>query len=141
MREDTASPVPWSFWAIAAIALIWNGLGAMNFIVQMDPDSIDAYRETERAIIVGRPDWATGGFAIAVFGGALGSFLLLIRNRSAVFVFIFSLLGVIVTMMHTLGLGVEFSVGELIGIILMPVVVAVFLVWYARYAERQEWID
>jgi hypothetical protein len=50
-----------------------------NFM-QMNAEAIAAMPETHRAIIEGRPAWATGGFAIAVFGGAIGCLLLLFRN-------------------------------------------------------------
>ncbi len=105
---------------IGAVALIWNVMGVINFFAQMNPDMLAAYRESERAIIEGRPAWATGAFAIAVFGGALGCLLLLLRKSAACYLFIASLLGVIVTMIHTLGVGIDFGLGEILGIILLP---------------------
>lgn len=112
-------------------------MGVINFFVQMNSDALAAYRESERAIIDGRPAWATGAFAIAVFGGALGSLLLLLRKPAAFYLFIASLLGVIGTMIHTLGAGIDFSLGEILGIILMPLAVAAFLIWYSRQAGRK----
>ncbi len=141
MSDKPVIGVHWSFWVIGAIALIWNVMGVINFFVQMNPDVLDAYRESERAIIEGRPGWATGAFAIVVFGGALGCVLLLMRKSAAYYVFIASLLGVIVTMIHTLGVGIDFGLGEILGIILMPLVVAVFLIWYAKHAESKGWIS
>ena len=72
MNDETVRRVHWSFWVIGAVALIWNVLGGVNFFVQMNADVVTSFPETARAIIEGRPAWATGGFAIAVFGGALG---------------------------------------------------------------------
>jgi hypothetical protein len=140
MNDKTVGGVHWSFWLIGAIALIWNVLGVANFFVQMNPDVLAAYRESERAIIEGRPAWATGAFAIAVFGGALGCLLLLLRKSAAYYLFIGSLLGVIVTMTHTLGVGIDFGFGETLGIILMPLLVAAFLIWYSKQAENKGWI-
>ena len=80
MNDENVSGVHWSFWPIGAIGLIWNVLGAVNFVVQMNADSLAVYREVEQAIIEGRPIWATGGFALAVFGGAIGGVLLLLRK-------------------------------------------------------------
>ena len=141
MNDKTIGGVHWSFWAIGAIALIWNLMGVINFFVQMNPDVLTAYRESERSIIEGRPAWAIGGFAIAVFGGALGCLLLLLRKSAAYYLFIASLLGVIVTMTHTLGVGIDFGLGEILGIILMPLVVAAFLIWYSKQAESRGWIS
>ena len=100
MNDETADGVHWSFWAIGAVALIWHVMGGVNFFVQMNADAVAAMPETHRAIIEGRPSWATGGFAITVFGGALGSLVLLLRKSAATYLFIASLLGAIVTITH-----------------------------------------
>ncbi len=140
MNDEKVGGVRWSFWAIGAVALIWNVMGVINFFVQMNPDVLAAYRESERAIVEGRPAWATGAFAIAVFGGAIGCLLLLLRKSSAYYLFIVSLVGMIVTMTHTLGVGIDFGLGEILGIILMPLVVAAFLIWYSKRAQSKGWI-
>lgn len=145
-RPDLIDPVPrvhWSFWAIGAIALVWNVLGAVNYMMQMDPDTITSYPETHRAIIDGRPAWATGGFAITVFGGALACLLLLFRRSVALYVFIASLLGVLVTTVHTLNVVMStagFTAFEIVVMTVMPVVVAALLVWYAQLAKSKEWL-
>lgn len=54
--------------------------------------------------------------------------------------FIASLLGVVATMIHVLSIGGNFNTGELIGIMLMPLVLAVFLVWYSKYAGNRGWV-
>ncbi len=141
MNDKTVGGVHWSFWLIGAVALIWNVVGVINFFMQMNPDVLAAYRESERAIIEGRPAWATGAFAIAVFGGAIGCVLLLLRKSAAYYLFIGSLLGVIVTTTRTLGAGIDFGLGEILGIILMPLVVAAFLIWYSKQAESKGWIS
>ena len=141
MKEKGVGGVHWSFWAIGAVALIWNLMGVINFFVQMNADLVAAMPETHRAIIEGRPAWATGGFAIAVFGGALGCLLLLLRKSAAFYLFIASLLGVIVTMIHTLGLAGSFSPFEISMMILMPLVVAAFLIWYSKRALGKGWIS
>lgn len=135
-----ANNVHWSFWLISTFMLIWNVMGCINFFVQMNPDMVASYRETEQAIIQGRPIWATAAFALAVFGGAFGCLLLMLKKPVAFYLFIASLLGVVVTMIHTLGAAIDFGVGELIGIIFMPIAVAAFLIWYSKYTQRKGWI-
>ena len=141
MSENSKRVIHWSFWVIGVVTLIWNVMGSINFFVQMNPEMHTAYRETERLIIVGRPTWATVGFAIAVFGGAIGCLLLLLKKSVAYYLFIASLLGVIVTMAHALSVGINFGIGEILGIILMPILVAVFLIWYSKLAESKGWIS
>ena len=140
MNDTPTTNIHWSFWLIAGVALVWNVLGSINFVVQLNPDMVDAYREAERAIIVNRPAWATVAFAIAVFGGVVGCVLLLLRKSIAFYPFIASLIGVIVTIAHSLSILNDLGVGEILGIILMPIAVAAFLVWYSKMAEKNAWI-
>jgi hypothetical protein len=141
MKDIIKSNVHWSFWLISVFMLIWNVMGCINFFVQINPEMISSYRENEQAIIQGRPVWATVAFAIAVFGGAFGCLFLMLKKSVAFYIFIASLLGVVVTTAHTLGIGIDFGAGEIIGIIFMPVAVAAFLIWYSKYAERKSWIN
>ena len=139
-NDENANKAHWSFWVIASIALIWNALGVANFFVQMDPEVISAYRETEQAIIVGRPAWATGAFAVAVFAGAIGSLLLLLRKSAAIYWFIASLIGVVGTMIHALSVDIEFGAGEIAGIVIMPLAVAALLIWYTKSCQAKGWV-
>ncbi len=144
MNDETVGGVHWSFWAIGVVALIWNVMGVINFFVQMNADALASFPESHRAIIEGRPAWATGAFAIAVFGGALGCLLLLLRKSAAYYLFIASLLGVIVQLIHTLGIAsstIDFSPFDILMIILMPLAVAAFLIWYSKWAESKGWIS
>ena len=140
MNEKTTNAIHWSFWVIGIVALVWNILGSINFFMHMNPDVLASYRASERVIVEGRPLWATGGFALAVFGGTLGCLLLLLRRSAAYYTLIASCLGVLVTMTHTLSMGIDFGTGEIVGILFMPLAVAAFLVWYAKYAELRGWI-
>ncbi len=138
MNDKTVGGVHWSFWTIGAVALIWNVMGGINFFAQMNADALAAYPEAARAFVEGRPAWATGAFAIAVFGGALGCLLLLLRKSAAFYLFIASLLGVIVTNIHTLGVAgsTEIWVGSV-----MSLAVAAFLIWYTKQAGNKGWIS
>jgi len=140
MSENSNRGIHWSFWVIGVVALLWNVLGSINFFVQMNPEMHTTYRETERLIIEGRPMWATVGFAVAVFGGALGALLLLLKKSVSYYLFSASVLGVLVTIAHTLGVGINFGIGETLGIILMPMMVAVFLIWYSKLAKGKGWL-
>ena len=140
MTERTTIKVHWSFWAIGVFMLIWNALGAANFFAQMNPEILEGYRESERAIIEGRPAWATVSFAVAVFGGTIGCLLLLLRSTKAYYVFVASLVGVILTIAHSLSVDISFGAGEIVGIVIMPVAVAAFLVWYTKKTVSIGWI-
>ncbi len=142
MNETPTIKVHWSFWLISLFLLVWNALGALNYLGQTNPEIVASMPESHQAIVVGRPAWATAGFALAVFGGVLGCLLLLLKRSLAIPVFALSLLGVLVTMVHTLGVvrEVQYSTAELVLMVAMPILVALFLVWYALRAKKVGWL-
>jgi hypothetical protein len=144
MKEKSIDAVHWSFWAISVIALIWNVMGVINYVMQMGADSLSSYPESHRAIIEGRPVWATGAFATAVFAGVIGCVLLLLRKSAAIYLFVASLLGVIMTMIHTFTVAqssTHFEPSEILLMIVMPTAVAVLLLWYANHCDKKGWIN
>lgn len=134
MSEKAVTSVRWSFWCIAMAALFWNVMGIVNYLMQTNAETLSSYPAAARTLVESRPAWATGAFAIAVFGGAFGCFLLLFRKSAAFYLFIASFLGVFVTNIHTFRMGgsTEIWVGSL-----MSLVVAAFLIWYSRHATAK----
>ena len=140
MNNKTIGSVHWSFWVIGVVALIWHILGLMNFVMQMNTETITGRPESYRAVIENRPAWATAAFAIAVFGGAIGSVLLLLRKSAATYLFVASLVGVIVQVFPFVG-NPDVQLGIWVGS-LMSLVVAAFFIWYSNfYAKRKGWIS
>jgi len=135
---ETRIPPHWSFWVICIVALIWNVMGSINFSMQMNPDMLANYPEAAQSLISSRPLWATIAFAIAVFGGAIGDILLLLKKAAAYYLFIASLLGVIVTNIHTFQVSsaADIWIGSL-----MSILMAVFLIWYSILVKRKGWIN
>ncbi len=143
MSDQKKVSVHWSFWAISVVALLWNAMGGMNFLAQMNTTIVASMPETHQAIIIDRPIWATVGFALAVFGGAAGGLLLLLRKSAANMVFVVSLVGMVMTMLHTVNVSTNtnFSTMELFVMVVLPTMVAIFLVWYSKHLTRRGWIS
>ncbi len=144
MKSDTMKSANKSFWIISIMALLWNVGGCINYVMQMDVEFVSTLPLTHQAIIIDRPVWATGGFAIGVFGGAIASLLLLFRKSTALYVFILSLLGIFVTMIHTFNVAkskIEFSTQETFVMILLPVIVVAIFIWYTKRAIARGWLD
>ncbi len=71
MNDENVGNASWSFWAIVVVTLIFNVAGIANFFAQMYTESVAAMPDLYRTMIESRPAWATGAFAVAVFGGGL----------------------------------------------------------------------
>ncbi len=143
MNDDKLIRVHWSFWTIGAFAIIWNFGGILNFFMQMDLETVATFPETHRAIIQDRPLWATGGFAVTVFCGMFGGILLMLKKSAAAHLFTTSLIGAVVTMIHTVRIAsftIEFTPSEILVMIVMPLVVVIFLIWYTKQVRHKNWI-
>ncbi|MEP1768836.1 MAG: hypothetical protein ABJJ53_19620 [Sulfitobacter sp.] len=127
-----------SFWCIAAMGLIWNLMGCMNFISQTNADALAQFPESYQAVIASRPAWATAAFAVAVFGGAVGCILLLMRRAVAVGVCALSLMGIALTLVHVVvGAGLS---SQVLMPTLMSLLVGIVLFWVAYVARQKDWL-
>lgn len=143
MTENTTLKAHWSFWVIVIFALLWNIGGSINYLMQTNLEFVASLPNTHKAIIEGRPVWATGGFALGVFGGVIGSLLLLLKKYFSLYVFVVSLTGIAITMIHTINVAnsvTTFTFSEIFVMIALPVIVAALLIWYTIMARRKSWI-
>ena len=135
MTNSTNKPTT-GFWIIGVLALLWNLMGVMQYLIQayMTDETLQALPEAERALYEDAPAWVTGAFAIAVFGGLLGCILLLLRKKSATTLFLISMAGILVQMTYSLFMS---NAREVYGTtaLLMPLMVlaiGAFLIWYSK---------
>lgn len=139
----TSKPATW-FWIVSGIALLWNLLGVMAYIAQvtLSPEALQALPENERTLIEATPAWATGAFAIAVWGGTLGAILLLLRRTFATPILIISLIGVVVQMIHAFFISNSIEVYGPGGMAMpaMVMIFAIFLIWFSRKAAASGWM-
>lgn len=124
---------------IGLVGLIFNLLGCMNYISQMNAESVASMPDVYRTIIESRPAWGTGAFAIAVFGGSLGCLLLLLRKSVAFYVFVVALVGTVAAQIPFLGMA-DFPIEAWIGW-LSQFVVGAFLIWYSKLTSSKGWIS
>lgn len=138
MATEIGKPrTPWWFWLISGVALLWNLMGVGAYISDMNmsyEDMVKNYGQALADAAQSQPAFVTGAYALAVFGGALGCLLLLLRKKIAIWPLIISLLAVLVQQGYSwFGTDVMASVpmGNKIMYISI-VVIAVLLVWFAR---------
>jgi hypothetical protein len=101
-RPGPSSRTPRHLWAIGIIALLWNSIGAFDYLMTQTKNAayMSAFPPEQLAFFYGLPVWVIAAWALAVWGGVLGSLLLLLRRRLAVPVFLVSLVGMAVTTLH-----------------------------------------
>jgi len=100
MAENEAGRrTPWYLWAFGAFALLWNGFGVMLWGgTTFQPETfLKDTPPVQREYVTGLPMWSFLTWGVGVLGGAIGSLLLLMRNRLAVAAFAASLFGAVVT--------------------------------------------
>ena len=142
MTNETTKPPIW-YWIAGVIALLWNAMGVNAYLDQayMTPEKLATLPEAQQAMYsIEYPAWVTAAFAIAVFGGTIGSLLLLLRKNLAYIVLLFSLIGVIFQMSYAFANNDTDSYGP--GGIIMPImiiIIAIALVFLARKAKSNNW--
>ena len=140
----STKPATW-FWVVSGIALLWNLLGVAAYLsqVSMSPEAVQALPEQQRAIIESTPSWATGAFAIAVWGGALGSILLLLRKSFATWALLVSFAGIVVQMVHAFFMSNSIEVYGPGGMVMpiMVLLIGAYLIWFARQSSSKGWLN
>ncbi len=91
---DTAA-VPGWFYAVAAVALLFEAFGCFMYFSQVSAD-LSTYPLDQRAMWQATPTWMTAAYAVAVWVGLIGAVLLLMRRKLAVPALLVSLIAVIV---------------------------------------------
>jgi hypothetical protein len=144
MNNPTPAPktaTPWHVWLVGVLALLWNSVGAFDYVMTETRNAsyMSAFTPEQLAYFYGFPTWAVATWALSVWGGVLGSVLLLLRQRWAVPVFGVSLATMTLTFFYnfvlTNGLAVMGGVGGLVFSAVI-VVIAVALLIYARTLAR-----
>lgn len=130
------TPAPWHLWVVGVAALLWNGLGCLDYtmtqlqgdawLANMDPT------ELQMAWFHDLPAWYEAAWAVGVWGGLLGAVLLLVRRKWAVHAFAASLLGWAAGATYTFGLsnGME-AMGTWWPMLVVKGGICAFFVWYA----------
>jgi len=141
---DRVEP-PGKFWIIAVAALIWNGIGVFSFIarLQMTGEDVFALPALERQVFMLTPEWVNMVFGMAVIFGSLGAIYLLVRRRTAVFMFMVSLVAVLVQVAYSLYLSGYLDIFSAKTMLFPAVIIAiaVFLLHYSRNAIVHRWIS
>ena len=135
-KGGVPSKTPLHLWVVGVLALLWNLVGAFDYLAtQLKFESyMSQFTEAQLDYFYGFPKWAVSGWAFGVWGAVVGSIFLLLRRRWAVWAFGASLVGMVVSSIYSflLSNGAEIMGGGGTVFTIVIWVVAIFLFIYAR---------
>ena len=96
MEGRTATPA--HLWVVAGVTTLWNAFGALDYTMTQTKSAawMAQLSPAQIAWLDAAPAWAVASWACGVWGGLVGSLLLLARSRYAVIAFAVSLAGLAV---------------------------------------------
>lgn len=132
------SRTPVHLWIVGILSLLWNAMGAFDYLAtQLELDFYMAQFTPEQLdYFYGFPAWAVSGWAFGVWGAFAGSVGLLLRQRWALWAFLVSLAGMVVSSIYTLAVtdGLEMMGG---GGMVFTIIIWIVAILLAIYAWRQ----
>ena len=141
--DEQFSPRPVANWytpaAIASLLFMLLGCAMYLMHVSADPASL---APDQAAAYAAEPMWVTAAFAIAVWVGAAGTVLLVMRRKLAEPLLLVSLIAVLAWFAGLLlvsGLREAMSVNDLI----VPIVILALtwtIYWFARHSRQRGWL-
>lgn len=144
MNTETVRKLPTFFWVVAVVAIIWNALGVMAYVmeVNMSAEAMNALPAAQQALYAAQPAWVTGAFAIAVFAGLAGSIALALRKGVATSIFAVSLVAVAAQMFYLFALSDTLAVMGPASAIMPILIIAIgaILIGFSMHARRRNWI-
>ncbi|GGW73437.1 hypothetical protein DFQ11_10961 [Winogradskyella epiphytica] len=143
--EHHKQKVPVWFWMIAVVFLLWNFMGVLSFFAHtfISEEALAKLPQAERELYGDYPLWTTIIFAIAVFGGFIGSIGLVLRKKWAKSAFILSLCAIIPQMIHNVFFTKSMEVygpGQAATMPIMVVVFGVLIIGFAHFSIQKKWL-
>ncbi|MCK0131189.1 hypothetical protein MWU59_06685 [Flavobacteriaceae bacterium F08102] len=128
------------FWIISILALVWNAMGVKAYLNQVNnSESFQKMTSPEQlAALAETPSWVIGAFATAVFSGALGCILLLIKKRLAYTLFLISFFAIITQTSYLFFNPIPDPNYAMTASI---IIVALFLVWFSKKSRHKGWLN
>ena len=137
--NTVTKPTP-RYWLISIIALLWNFMGIIAYLGQayMSDEALKMLPEENQLYFSNVPAWVTAAFAVAVFGGFIGSIGLIIRKKWAYFLFLTSLLALVVQHIYNFFIQdyIEMTGSQMI-LPIVTFIVAVLLIYFSKQKSQQ----
>jgi len=147
MQQAVSARTPAHLWIVGILSLLWNAFGCYDYLMTrmrntdylagmmpgVDPNAMLAWVDSF-------PIYAQIGWALGVWMGLLGSILLLLRSRWAVWGFGLSLVGALLGLGYQIALapplaGADDMMSKVMPYVIIAIAVALFV--YARGQEKK----
>jgi hypothetical protein len=147
MQQAVTARTPAHLWIVGILSLLWSCVGCYDYLMtrmrntdylakmmpKVDPNAMLAW-------VDGFPLYAQVGWALGVWVGLLGSVLLLIRSRWAVWAFGLSLVGAVLGLGYQIAAapplaGADDTMSKVVPYVIIAIALALFL--YARAQEKK----
>jgi hypothetical protein len=144
MQQAVSARTPVHLWIVGILSLLWNCVGCYDYVMtrmrntdylakmmpKVDPNAMLAWVDSF-------PIWAQIGWALGVWMGLLGSVLLLLRSRWAVWSFGLSLLGAVLGLGYQIAMAPPLAGADDLFSKVMPYVIILIALALFLYARAQ----
>ena len=144
-KSLTGAKAPWHLWVVGILAVLWNGLGAVDYLMTelRHAAYLSAFTAEQIAYFENLPKWTIATWATGVWGGVIGAALILLRRRLAAPVLAASLAAAAATFFYNFVLsnGLRIMGGPVA--LVMPalvMIIGILLLLYARKSVGAGWL-
>ena len=95
--EVTKAPV--HLWVTGVLGFLWSSIGTLDYVMThtRNESYMSAFSPEQLSFFYSLPSWTIATWAIAVWGGVIGAIFLLLRKGVAVWIFLASLICMLIT--------------------------------------------
>jgi hypothetical protein len=128
------------YWLVAVLSFLWYAVGVFNYLAQayMTDETLVSFPDEVQLYYTNLPAWVTAAFALAVFGGLLGSVGLFLRKKWASFLFLGSFFAIVAQQFHSFFVQdfIEITIEKAI-MPLLVLIIALYMIYYSRKSETE----
>jgi len=121
---------PWHLWVVAILTILWNGSGAYTILMAQAGRLSDVDAQ-EAAYYAAQPTWFVIATDVALFLPLAAAIALLLRSRSAVWLFALSAIAIVVTNTYDALAGTSLALADRGWLILTAVIALIAILQFA----------
>jgi hypothetical protein len=142
MATTARGRTPAHLWIVGILALLWSAFGCFDYLMTVTANQtyLGKMPADQITYMNALPSWLTAFWAVGVWGGLVGSILLLMRSRYSVWAFALSLIGAVVGLgyqMFATTMPASMTSGAMAIMPWVIIIIAAFLAWYSWNEEKK----